>query len=383
MKSKTPCWPASRSPRPPPPCTTAAPAPTWSATSPSSAPATADDDAESVEEWQHVYDELYDAEVEAPEFGSDFRGWHSSYTDEPIPLEQMAEWRSATVDRILALQPRRVLEIGVGSGLLLSQIAPGCVEYWGTDFSAPTIQTLQAAVAAQSWGDRVRLRVQPADVADGLPEGHFDVVVLNSVVQYFPSAGYLTEVHRQWRCGLLAPGGALVIGDVRNHSLQGAFQTGVALARTGAAADAAEIRHRVQRAMVAEPELLLAPEFFSSWAAGDASVAGLDIEVKRGVADNELTRYRYDIVVHKAPTAVRSLAGAPSWAWTGCAGLSGLHAELVSQRPAIVRVTEIPRTGVIGDVGVEQASGRGAAAGRGPGSGHPRCRHSRTVASPG
>ena len=131
----------------------------------------------------------------------------------------------------MALQPRRVLEIGVGSGLVLAQVAPGCVEYWGTDFSASTIQTLQAAVAGQSWGDRVRLRVQPADVADGLPQGHFDVVVLNSVVQYFPSAGYLTDVLAV-AMRLLAPGGALFIGDVRNHTLQGAFQTAVALART-------------------------------------------------------------------------------------------------------------------------------------------------------
>ncbi len=63
----------------------------------------------------------------------DFRGWNSSYTDDPIPLEEMVEWRSATVDRILALQPRRVLEIGAGSGLLLSQIAPHCEHYVGTD----------------------------------------------------------------------------------------------------------------------------------------------------------------------------------------------------------------------------------------------------------
>ena len=155
---------------------------------------TADDDAEIVGQWQHVYDELYGAEVAVSGFGMDFRGWNSSYTGDPIPLEEMVEWRSATVDRIMARQPRRVLEIGVGSGLVLAQVAPQCVEYWGTDFSAPTIQTLQAAVAAQSWGDRVRLRVQPADVADGLPQGHFDVVVLNSVIQYFPSAGYLTDV---------------------------------------------------------------------------------------------------------------------------------------------------------------------------------------------
>ena len=124
----------------------------------------------------------------------DFRGWNSSLTGEPIALEEMVEWRSATVNRIIALQPQRVLEIGVGSGLLLSQIAPDCVEYWGTDFSASTIQTLQAVVAGQSWGDRVRLRAQSAEVADGLPQGHFDVVVLNSVVQYFPSAGYLGDV---------------------------------------------------------------------------------------------------------------------------------------------------------------------------------------------
>jgi thioesterase domain-containing protein/SAM-dependent methyltransferase/acyl carrier protein len=300
---------------------------------------------------------LYGAEVEPPEFGSDFRGWISSYTDEPIPLEEMEEWRSATVDRIMALRPRRVLEIGVGSGLLLSQLAPQCFEYWATDFSASTIHKLQAAVAGQPWGDRVRLRVQPADVAEGLPQGHFDVVVLNSVVQYFPSAGYLTEVI-DTAVGLLAPGGALVIGDVRNHSLQGAFQTGVALARTDTA-DAAELRRRVQRAILGEPELLLAPEFFTSWATAQPAVAGLDIQVKRGSADNELTRYRYDIVVHTTATPVRSLAGAPTWTWTECAGLRGLQAQLTSQRPAVVRITEIPRAGVIFDVGVEQALAAG------------------------
>ena len=137
-------------------------------------------------------------------------------------------------------------------GCCLAQLAPVCVEYWGTDFSAPTIQTLQAAVAGQSWGDRVQLRVQPADVADGLPQGYFDTIIFNSVVQYFPSAGYLAEVIDN-AVGLLAPGGTLFIGDVRNHSLQGAFQTAVALARTatvrrrrdpstGAAGDAGRAR---------------------------------------------------------------------------------------------------------------------------------------------
>ncbi len=318
---------------------------------------TADHDAEIVEQWQHVYDELYGAEVGESGFGEDFRGWNSSYTDDPIPVEQMEQWRSATVDRIMALRPRRVLEIGVGSGLVLARVAPTCVEYWGTDFSAPTIQTLRATVAAQSWGDRVRLRVQPAAVADGLPEGQFDVVVLNSVIQYFPSAGYLSDVLGM-TMRLLAPGGALFIGDVPNHTLQRALQTGVALAR-GSATDTAEIRQRVHQAMLSEPELLLAPEFFTAWAAEHQSVAGLAIQLKRGAADNELTRYRYDVTIHKIPTPVRSLAGAPIWAWSQCASLGGLNTELSSQRPAAVRVTEIPCAGVITDVGIEQALAAG------------------------
>ncbi|WP_442791742.1 amino acid adenylation domain-containing protein [Mycolicibacterium sp. ND9-15] len=321
----------------------------------------AGDDAEIVEQWHQVYDELYDARVEVPGFGMDFRGWNSSYTGEPIPVEQMQQWRSAIVDRISALGPRRVLEIGVGSGLVLSQIAARCEQYWGTDFSAPTIERLQAEVAAQSWGDRVRLQVQPADVTEGLPAGYFDTVIVNSVVQYFPSAAYLRQVIDD-AVQLLAPGGVLVIGDVRNHSLLGAFHTGVALARSQRA-DAAEIRQRVQRAIVGEPELLLAPEFFTTWAAGNAAVAGLDIQVKRASADNELTRYRYDVVIYTSPGAVCSMAEAPTWAWTRCAGLSGLHAELVAQRPEVVRVSEIPRAGLIVDVGVEQglAAGLGLA----------------------
>ena len=187
-------------------------------------------EAQLVEQWHGVYEGLYSGETftaGAPAvLGEDFGGWNSSYTGAPIPLGQMREWQAAAVNRIMALQPRRVLEIGVGSGLLLAHVAPGCVEYWGTDFSAPTIQTLQEAVAGQSWGDRVRLRVQPADVAEGLPQGHFDVVVLNSVIQYFPSAGYLLDVLAV-AMRLLAPGGAVVIGDVRNLSLLRAFTTGM------------------------------------------------------------------------------------------------------------------------------------------------------------
>ena len=167
--------------------------------------ATADDDAEIVEEWQHLYDDLYGAEVEAPGFGMDFRGWNSSYTGEPIPLEEMVEWRSATVDRIMALQPRRVLEIGVGSGLLLSQIAPECDavcrhRLFGGGDRDPAIGWWLGS----PWRDRVRLRAQPAHVSRGAAAGplrHHHAQLGHPVL---PQRGISGRGHRQ-RHGAAGP----------------------------------------------------------------------------------------------------------------------------------------------------------------------------------
>ena len=286
-------------------------------------------EAQLVEQWHGVYEGLYSGSTftaGAPAvLGEDFGGWNSSYTGAPIPLGQMREWQAATVNRIMALQPQRVLEIGVGSGLLLAHVAPVCVEYWGTDFSAPTIQTLQAAVAAQSWGDRVRLRVQPADVADGLPEGHFDVVVLNSVVQYFPSAGYLLDVLAV-AMRLLAPGGALFIGDVRNLSLLRAFTTGMLCADTTGGEDTAAVMcERVRREMLAEQELLLAPEFFAALPQHLPDIAAVEVQLKQMGAVNELSCYRYEVVLRKAPVPVRSVAHLPSEPWQRFGSLARLR----------------------------------------------------------
>jgi methylase of polypeptide subunit release factors len=62
-------------------------------------------------------------------------GWNSSYSGQAIPAAEMQEWVEQTVARIRALTPQKVLEIGCGTGLLLSRIAPNCQEYVGIDFS--------------------------------------------------------------------------------------------------------------------------------------------------------------------------------------------------------------------------------------------------------
>ena len=140
----------------------------------------------------------------------------------------MDEWRSAAVERIAALGPGRVLELGVGNGLLLRELAGRSECYWGTDLSAAAVEGLRDAVAGESWADRVELRVGSALETESLPEGYFDTVVLNSVVQYFPGARYAVEVLRN-AVRLLAPGGRIFIGDVRDLRHHRALRTAVEL----------------------------------------------------------------------------------------------------------------------------------------------------------
>src|SRR6202035_4644625 len=72
--------------------------------------------AEQVSQWQMTFDAPYSRGSEAdPTFN--IVGWDSSYTGQPIAPEDMREWVDFTVQRIRSLAPRRVLEIGCGTGL--------------------------------------------------------------------------------------------------------------------------------------------------------------------------------------------------------------------------------------------------------------------------
>ncbi|MGK4585534.1 non-ribosomal peptide synthase/polyketide synthase [Kitasatospora sp. HPMI-4] len=317
-------------------------------------------ESEQVEGWQAVFDAEYQ---DSPErvFGEDFRLWKSSYDGLPIPLEQMAEWRDTTVERIRSLRPRRVLEIGVGSGLILAKLAPECEAYWGTDVSTGAIETLRGKIAElPGLADRVKLSAQPADVVDGLPTGFFDTVVINSVAQYFPSADYLIDVVRQ-ALALVAPGGTVFLGDLRNLRLQSCFQAATRLSRAEGADDPEALRQEIEHGVLAEEELLVDPALFTALRGRLPELAAAEVLLRRGRHHNELSRYRYDAVLHRRPAAAGGDAtGSGPAALTGDTSGSGeavtvrlrwntlaaavdeLARYLESERPARMRVTEVP-----------------------------------------
>ena len=323
-----------------------------------SAEVVAEGSREQVDEWRQIYQGMYSAPGDTG-FGTDFTGWSSSYDGEPIARAEMLEWRAAIVDRVRDLRPRRVLEIGVGSGLILSQLAGDCEAYWATDFSATAVETLRAQVAAMpELADRVELRTQPADDLSGLPTGWFDTVVVNSVVQYFPNADYLDQVLRGL-LELVAPGGSVFVGDVRHLRLLRELRVGVELAGATDDTDAASLRRAVDRALLREKELLVAPEHFARLAQDVDRVTGVDVRLKRGRHHNELSRYRYDVVLHTGP--VTEVAELPAVGWDrDVVSASGFADLLAARSSAPLRVTGVPNGRVVGEAMASDALLAGA-----------------------
>jgi 2-polyprenyl-3-methyl-5-hydroxy-6-metoxy-1,4-benzoquinol methylase len=101
---------------------------------------------------------------------------------------------------------RRVLEVGVGSGILVPTLTARYAEYLGTDLElAPGLQALVASGCSATFR-AADLLAQDSDAR--LPEAAFDAIVCFSVLEHIADA----DGAARGLAHALAPGGVLVTG---------------------------------------------------------------------------------------------------------------------------------------------------------------------------
>lgn len=289
-----------------------------------------------ISHWQQVFDEHY-----LQPAGDDFNisGWNSSYTNQPIPRQEMNEWVDRTVEAIARYRPAKILEIGCGTGLLLNRLAAASSLYVGTDISSTALDYVGRSLRKHpSLAQKVKLLRRSAHDFAGLPETQFDTVILNSVVQYFPDISYLTAVLENATKVITRPS-RLFLGDLRDMRSLNAFYVSLELQQGRSSGSAAEFKIGVQSRSRREQELVVHPGYFFKLKE-QLGASQVEILLKRGEFQNEMTRFRYDVVLYfgEGP-CVRDVHCAD---WDRVNFENGLLQQLLSEGPAIVALKGIP-----------------------------------------
>lgn len=305
---------------------------------------------ERIAEWQSVWDETYGQKDSTTDLTFNLTGWNSSYTQQPIPPEEMREWVEQTVAEVLSRNPRRVLEIGCGTGLLLLRLAPHSSVYCGTDFSPTVLRDVRAEITRPGRElPHVTLRQATADDFAGFRPNEFDAVILNGIIQYFPSVDYLVRV-LEGAVEVVEPGGFILVGGVRSLPLLKAFHASVQLHKAPNDCSVRHLRSRVEKQVQNEEELVVDPAFFHALKQRLPKVSRVEINLKRGRVRNELTRFRYDAVLYVGEDQAAVEASCVlDWPDLGLT-IESLRRRLAGGEVEALRVTRIPNARVLGDV---------------------------------
>jgi len=302
-------------------------------------------EAEQIAHWQSLYNQTYQSGAATPDFN--ITGWNSSYTGEPIPLDQMQEWLSDRVQQILALKPARVLEIGCGTGLLLFAIAPYCQEYVGTDFSAVSLESIQRQLNGRNLSHVTLLHRSATDFR-GIDLASFDVVILNSIVQYFPSQTYLIQVLTT-ALQAVTPGGVILVGDVRSLPLLPAFHSWMKFSQADPGLGCNQLQAEIAHSLFEEPELAIDPKFFYQLPDRFNSIRQVQVRLTRGRSQNEMTQFRYNVLLHTGqpePAADCSLPPEHDWQRNPLT-VADVKQYLLEQQPEIYLISGIINSRIV------------------------------------
>ncbi|MEG4941561.1 amino acid adenylation domain-containing protein [Microcoleus sp. F4-D5] len=252
---------------------------------------------ELISQWRSLYDNTYSQTPTHQNQTFNIIGWNSSYTGEPIPENEMRSWVEHTVARILQLQPQSVLEIGCGTGLLLSRIAPHCTQYRAADLSPQALRYIEQMKMSVPGLENVTLLERTADNFEGIEADSLDTIVINSVIQHFPSIEYLLKV-LEGAVNAVRNGGNIFLGDLRSLPLLEAYHASVQLYRASPEMERTQLLSTVRSLMAQEEELVIDPAFFTALKEHLPQIGYVEILPKRGIQHNELTRFRYDVILH-------------------------------------------------------------------------------------
>ncbi|MBC8034393.1 MAG: amino acid adenylation domain-containing protein, partial [Chitinophagaceae bacterium] len=253
-----------------------------------------------VANWKELYETEYEKTETEENIDPEFNiiGWNDSFTGVPIAPEQMRGWLNDIVEVILSEDPQHVLEIGCGTGLIYYQLAGRVQKYIGTDFSKSSINQVHDRInrKLRNYGD-TELKVCAAHEISVLEDEPVDTIIVNSVVQYFPGEEYLSDVVKK-SIAILKGEGRIIIGDVRDVRLLELFKSRLLISKLQEKVSVKDFKWSVDQEVLKEEELCFAPGYFYKLQELYPEITHVEILWKNCSFVNELSLYRYNVVIY-------------------------------------------------------------------------------------
>ncbi len=216
-------------------------------------------------------------------------GWNNSYNGEKFSMEEMEEYIN---NFYIKLKPylgdgKRVFDIGCGHGLVLFKIAPEVSEYYAVDLSSRIIELNKKKVKKEGINHVTLAQASACDI-DKLGCKNMDIVLSSSVVQYFPNTVYLEHVLNS-AVDMLKEKGIVYIDDLLD------LETKYDLIED--TLDYKRKHPNAETKMKWNNDLFIHKDFFEYYQAKYPEVVRIDVSSKLGKIPNELTKYRYDVLI--------------------------------------------------------------------------------------
>lgn len=214
-------------------------------------------------------------------------GWNSRLEKIPFSNEEIDDWLCDVKDLLVKYNTNSILEIGCGHGLLTEKLAKYVENYVGIDISSSAIDIAKAH-NINSIESLKFYQLGALDI-DKLNKNNFSIAILNSVIQYFPSLSYLTNVINSC-VNKLNDDGIVFIGDVRSLELSEYYYQKIIENKD-------ENNKNHDELFALERELLISPLYFVGLRKYSGIKVAAKVLRKKSLIPNELNIFRYDVIL--------------------------------------------------------------------------------------
>lgn len=243
-----------------------------------------------IRHWQKLYDDIYQHPAQSKILNTS--GWVSSYSQTPYSNNEMQEWLNHTLEKINSHAAENVIEIGCGTGMILFQLIHSINSYKALDISNTALKYIDEQLTPIE-RNKCQLFNKAAHKIDFFELGSCDLLICNSVIQYFYSGDYLINCISKW-LDLVQLNGTIFLGDIRSLCHQKYFYRKVALMR---GIELEKLSEFINAKVDSEEELLIHHQFFLDLPKIFNKINYVKIELKFGEFETEMNDFRYDVTI--------------------------------------------------------------------------------------